>query len=200
MARKIPQGFGEAAFVLTSAQGTDPFITTIGVSLINYTVDDYVDAANYLHAAYADNLMPYTTDSLVLDRVELSIGLADGSSGSVLSDAVPVEGDVAVQMAPIGMAAIGRKNSAQLGRKGRGRSFLPGVVTSEGVSLGGSLEPSFRTNLQGAWSAFLTELAALPVGVALPPVILHSDITETPTPITGGTVAPLVGWIRDRVY
>ena len=200
MARIIPDGFGEVAWVLTSAQGTDPFVTTMGVQLINGIPENYVDFANKAFTAYADTMLTKTTDALTLDRVELSVGLGNEKTGSVLSDLPSEQGTVGAQMAPIGMAAIGRKNSATLGRKGRGRCFFPGVLTSDDVSLGGSLEPTARAALSTEFNQLLDILDAGGDSLAMPTYILHTDPTEIPTLITGGSIAPVVGWIRKRVY
>ena len=200
MARVIPDGFGEVAWVLTSAQGTDPFVTTMGVQLINGNETNYVDFANKAFQAYADTILTKTTDALTLDRVELSVGLGNETSGSVLSDLPSEQGSVGAQMAPIGMAAIGRKNSGILGRKGRGRCFLPGVLTSDDVSLGGSLEPTARAALSSEFNQLLQALDAGGDSLAMPTYILHTDPEMIPTLITGGSIAPVVGWIRKRVY
>lgn len=199
VARIIPVGFGEASIVLTSAQGTDPFITTVGLSLVGVDPDQFVDVADYIKSAYADTIMPFTTDALSLDRVEIAVGLAGGTSGSVQSTGSAVAGSVGSQMAPIGMAVVARKVTADLGRRGRGRSFLPGTIKSDDVSLGGSLEPAFVTAIAASWDEFIVALATGPVGFATAPVLLHAD-GSTPTPITGTSISNLVGWVRKRVY
>lgn len=198
MARIIPVGFGEAAFVLVGGEGTAPFVTTMGVSLLGVSDTEYVDAANTLFLAYAQTIMPLTSNELSLDRVELSVGLAGGTSGSVSSDSTSVVGSNGSGMAPIAMAAIGRKISADLGRRGKGRSFLPGIIGTGDVQESGQLTNAARAIFEDAWVEFITSLATLPVGIAMAPVILHSD-GSTPTPITGGTISSTVGWIRGRI-
>lgn len=198
MARIIPVGFGELSFVLTGGDGTAPYVTTLGVNLNGVAGDDYVAAANDAMALYGETIGQYTSDELQIERVVLLVGLGGGTSGSVESTLPPIPGANLGAMMPLSMAPIARKQTASLGRKGRGRSFLPGVLQRANVDEGGTLDPGYANDLGLVWEDLLTGLATLPVGGALAPVLLHND-GSTPSPIIGGSIAPKVGWIRDRI-
>lgn len=197
MAANIPPGYGEAAFIL-SGNSLAPFVTTLGVNVQGLTLDEYQDAANALFDAYDEFIMPFTASGLQLDRVDLRIGLAGGTSGTVSSSAIPTQGDRSSVSYLFAAAPVVQKKSADLGRRGRGRSFLPGVLAEDDVLNDGDLKIGIRTALNTAYNDMLTALATFPVGDALAPVILHAD-ESTPTPITGVTVAQKVGLIRSRL-
>lgn len=199
MSLVIPPGFGSAAFVLTGPAGTEPYITTIGVSLSG-AGGDFVAVANNCHEAYATNFLVGTNNDLALDRVVLAVG-QDGAGGSVESTKPAVQGSAGAEMAPTAMSVIIRKLTGNLGRKGRGRMFLPGTVSEAAVDASGRLAGGTVTGWQGRATAFLQDLeAGVPggSGQAAAAVLLHSS-SLVPTPITAMSVSPIVGWIRGRI-
>ena len=198
MARIIPPNFGEISIVHTGGGGTAPYVVTCGVSLLGVPPEDFVECANNAKGAYSDQFRSILNPELAIDRCVLQIGLAGGSSGSVESDTPPLQGQGDGSYEPISMAVIARKNTGVLGRKGRGRCFLPGLLTDPAVDAGGRIVASSAEGYSERWNTFLTDLATLPVGSAMAPVLLHND-GSPPTPITGGTIAPQVGWIRKRI-
>lgn len=198
MARIIPVGFGEAAFIFTAGIGTPDFVTTLGVSLIGIAPEDRPAAADALFAAWRDNMLPLQGVEVTLDRVELAVGLAGGVSGSVRSVNPPQAGSQSGTAMPVAAAAIVNKLTAELGRRGRGRSFIPGSLTDADVFSAGQIDVPKAAALSSAYNDMLVEIATAPVGMATAPVLLHSD-GGTPTPITGAATSPLMGWIRGRI-
>lgn len=192
----VPPGFGSAAFVFTSTTGTPPIVTTLGVDLSDVTTD-MVGVANSLFSAYVDNLLPETDSALVLDRVNLTVG-QDGPGGSVDSTNAPVTGGRSGTGPPVSMAVIVRKVTADLGRRGRGRMFLPGLLSTTNVDENGIIASGRRTEIITAVGAFLAELAEDVVNPT-PPVLLHSSAPADPTPVVNIAISPLVGWIRGRI-
>lgn len=196
MALVIPEGFASAAFVFTGAAGTQPFVTTLGLNIGSETTS-FVDVANAVKAAYVSSLGPVTWNGLVLDRVTLSVG-SSGPGGSVDSDTAP-DAMGASMSAPmtLALAAIARKSTDRLGRSGRGRMFLPGVLNEVDVDPDGSITTARRATLNAALDDFLDDLTT----ALVEPVLLHSTgvTVFTPTPITGLTTSDLVGIIRGRI-
>lgn len=196
MSLNIPEGYGLAAWVFTSTSGTQPFVTTCGVSL-NAFEEDYVAAANHCFNAYKDSLLAITDNDLTLSHVTLSVG-ADGPSGSVDSDVAPAPGGSSGTFAPVAMAPVIRKVTNTLGRSGRGRMFIPGVIQEAGADTDGRLTTLFRTQLQTAVSNLYLELDDSSAGAQ--PYLLHSDgITMPPSFINSFLVTSQVGWIRGRI-
>lgn len=193
----IPPGFGSAAFVFTSATGTSPFVTTLGVDLTGVG-GDYVSAADFLKQTYATRLSALSSNVLTLDRVTLSIG-QDGPGGSVDSQTAPQAMTGAGAVGPMAMAVIVRKVTNQFGRAGRGRMFLPGSAYETSVDPDGSVIPAYRTTINTALNLFFGDLSEDGEFPGTPPVLLHGPGGGAPTPITGLVASDLVGWIRGRI-
>jgi hypothetical protein len=198
MARIIPAGFAEAAMVFTGGAGTAPYITTIGVSLVGIAPEDYQQSARDIFVAWRDNMLKTQDDDLVFQRVDLAVGNGGAGSGSVSSDQPAVSGTNTGTFGPLAMSVVVQKLSADLGRRGKGRSFVPGSVTEDNVGPSGQITTGLATYVSTAYNDFLLDLATPPVGSATSPVILHAD-GSTPTPITGARTSPTVGWIRGRI-
>nr|CRY96612.1 hypothetical protein [uncultured prokaryote] len=194
----IPTGFAEASVILTGGPGTAPYVTTIGIAVTVAAEDPYTLAADLVMDAYGDAFQDLVSNVCTIDRVSLAVGLPGGGSGSVDSTLPPKPGGNGDEMAPLAMAVIARKISADLGRKGKGRSFLPCMLARDDVNEAGDLAPATLNGYQERWEAFLLQLATNDVGLATAPVILHAD-GSTPSPIVAGTIAPKVGWIRKRI-
>lgn len=199
MSVNIPPGFGQAAFVLTGSVGTPDFITTIGVDLTEVG-GDYVAAANGCFHAYATAFMGTTSDSLTLEQCLLTVGQDGFGNGSVSSSLAPVSGGDSGDQVPINLAVILQKHTADLGRRGRGRMFLPGLANQSQVLEDGHLTTAAQTGFTAAAADFLLYLrtdADTGGYPAMEPVLLHS--TGAPTPLLAPTISPIIGVIRKRV-
>lgn len=199
MSLVIPPGFASAAWVFTGPVGTQPFVTTCGVDISAFG-GDFAAAADACMKAYKGALLVITSNQLYLDHVTLSVG-SDGPGGSVDSTEAGANGTVSATPGPIAMAAIGRKVTNVLGRRGRGRMFLPGSCTEAGVDPDGSLTTAHRNSINTALAGFQTALETGLAGTTpvFPPVLLHSAGGPAPTPVTGFACSDLVGWIRGRI-
>jgi hypothetical protein len=195
----IPPGFGELAFVLTGSAGTQPFIVTLGVDLTGVTTS-FVDAANKAFGAYQHSFLVNTTHILSLDKVVLSIGQDDGTAPTVESNVPAVDGGIDSGLfAPLNIAAIMRKDTATLGRRGRGRMFIPGYLRAADVDSSGTVSDDARTSLNNDGISFGTQLFDDTPPPSLAPVLCHSSAPTVPTAIIGLTCAPLIGTLRKRI-
>lgn len=199
MGVKVPPGFGLAAFRLSAPFGTPEFVTTIGVDL-SAAGGDFVEAANQLHLAYKLNMMPQTLDTYMLNGVTLTVGQDGGGSGSVESELQSSYGARNSPSEAAAMAVIARKNTAQMGRKGRGRMFIPGWIERDQTLPSGEMDPGTFPALQQALDGFYTVIQGdSPTYPLLSgAVLLHADGTA-PTPITSLSLVTKVGWIRKRI-
>lgn len=199
MSLTIPPGYGLAAFVFTSSEGTEPFVTTLGVGLSEWG-GNYVGAANFLFSNWALSILEEQDSDMTLSRVQLTIG-SDGPSGSIDSTFAAEQGGRSVEGAPWAMSVIARKNTATVGREYRGRMFIPGALASGDTAQGGAVSSTRVTAIGNALEQFRLELLTPTIadGEVTPPVLLHSDGEVAPTPIVGLSVSPLVGWIRKRI-
>ena len=89
-----------------------------------------------------------------------------------------------------------KKTTALGGRAGRGRSYLPGVP-EEQVSDDGTVDSTFRGNLETAW----IDMWAAAAVAGAEPVVLHGvgSPISTPTPITGFAVDTKIATQRRRL-
>ena len=200
MALVIPGGYALASITVTGTDGTSPFVTTCG---INYNLVPGLDlqaAANTVFNAYVGAFRDLTMENYLIQKASVFVTV-DGASGSVDSNLPSVQGvRSGPRQEPIAMALIMRKNTAQFGRTGRGRMFIPGVLDEGNVTPSGSIEPTTIDSFTVAGSIFETALGNDPDG-PVAPFLLHSDTSPVtaPTPISSFTPAPLVGWIRKRI-
>jgi len=195
----VPPGYGLASIILLGGPGTPEYVTTIGLD-ITAAGTTFIDAADNVLASYIDAFQGLTADNVRIERVSLYVGSAT-SPGSVDSLGDGADGLRDELMAPIAMAPIVRKVTATLGRSGRGRMFLPGVLADADVDQGGNIESGSLGVFQDAVEQFFTNLLTADPAMELIPVLLHSEDSPstTPTPIQGLQVAPKVGWIRGRI-
>lgn len=203
MSLVIPPGFAQASIVLTGPLGTAPYVTTLGLDISDRT-GSLVDVADMVMGGYATQFASTTNGKLTISHVTLLVG-QDGGNGSVQSSLSPIECENNGSMAPIAMAPIVRKVSADLGRSGRGRMFLPGALGEVDVDDNGQLDATFRENVTDAANQLLGwlitgEVPGYPVAGPCPPVILHNEGGDAlPTTILSFSCAPTVGWIRKRL-
>lgn len=201
VAAQIPVGYGVLSWHFSSVVGTPEFVTTLGVNIT--PLDDlYEDGANVAFDAYEDAFMSTTSTNLTLEYCALTVGAAPGSVGSIQSTRAPVAGGNGSNAAPVAMAPIIQKRTANLGRTGRGRMFLPGAVADGDVGQAGELDPTFRTGLSAAAETFRATLRTGQGAASMIPYIIHTTgggIGLAPTEITSMQAAPLVGWIRKRL-
>lgn len=198
MALVIPPGFGNAAFIFTGPVGTQPYVTTIGLDISEYG-GDHVAVANKVKEDFALVFATEMTSQLTLDRVTLAVG-QDGPGGSVDSDTPPNTFSRSGQFPPTAMSLIARKVTNDLGRRGRGRMFIPGIISENEVDQDGTVVAARRNAVNALLADFYDQLTGAG-GVVTPtdPVLLHGSAPTTPTPITGLVASDLVGWIRGRI-
>lgn len=203
MALVIPPGYASAAFVLTGPVGTQPFVTTIGVDVSQYG-GDYQNAANQLFAVYHNYFMESTTSDLTLERVILSIGQDGGGAPTVESNLPSVTGEASGDFLPLSCALLLNKRTSRLGRRGRGRMFIPGVLKDNMVDVNGRVGLTTVQAFNGLALEFLSALVegdGPEIAPGMPPVILHAPSVSAgpPDEITGLSVAAVVGTVRRRI-
>lgn len=197
----IPPGFGSAAVVMEGGVGTSPFITTLGVDL-SPAGGDYVGVANRVMSAYDAAFGESMSPDLTITKVILSIGQDGGDAPTVESDLNAREGGGSGDFASLNSALLLNKRTAVLGRKGRGRMFIPGVIKENMVDISGRLGQTTIDAFNGVAVGFLELLDSDEpgdVGVATTAWLLHSDTDEPPSPLTALTAGPVVGTLRRRI-
>lgn len=199
MSLVIPPGYGLAAVEVISVAGTSPFVTTIGVDL-GEAGGDFVAAANAVNWAYVNAFQTSMGAAFTVQRVILTVG-DDGPGGSVTSNVPPAPGTRSGNFGSVVQAVLVNKVTNVLGRRGRGRMFIPGCLSQTEVNTSGIISSGSIATFQSDVDQFYDELVT-PVAVdvpPVPPVLLHSNNVLTPTPIISLQVSPKTGIIRKRI-
>ena len=204
MPSNIPIGYGQATFSFTHEGLGKPLAVTLGIVLPG-TYPSATELANELHTRFANTVMEDVDNSITCTHVDLFIGAGDDPSGSVRSNTPPKVGERAMVSAPLNTAVIVGKQGILLGRRGKGRLFMPGSCSSAEVGENGRLGESIVSSLNGTWQDFLDMLNDGVEGGwydgPLFPCIIHKPPHEeqTPTRINAFVVSSLIGTRGSRI-
>lgn len=200
MPSNIPSGFAQATMVFTHPQVPRPVVVTMGLSLLNFTGTN-LQAANKAYKAWKDTLLVKQDTECTFSHVDLFIGADEFPSGSVRSSESASSGGSSFPGVPANVATLVNKSTAQLGRRGRGRMYVPFMMAEAGVDEGGNVDSTTRATLNTTLAAYMTSLTTVDAqGVGtLGPVLLHRTVPLVATEITTLTVAPKVGTRKGRI-
>jgi hypothetical protein len=196
----IPPLFAVIGIQLRHSADPAPWFVTWGANCQDAN-DDVIAIGEKACAAFM-SWSTWISDEVVVEGAQVTYGavLDQDPIRQFVPNAGASEGDSTVGMLPQNCALLVRKNTGLGGRKNRGRFFLPGMVSEEGVNNVGIIDTADRTAYQGGADAFL---AALGTGdLILPMVILHNDYgddTPDPTPVTSLTVDSTISTQRRRL-
>lgn len=140
-------GNGQATYNLTHESTLRPMAITMGHDLAAADVPP-VQLANKLFSRFAETVMLSIDSAITLTSVDLYIGAYPNPSGSVSSNAAPVQGDAEWQSPVLNTAVLVNKTTAALGRRGKGRFYLPGAVPEGSVAENGVVDANLLGDLQ----------------------------------------------------
>lgn len=199
MAVHIPANFGQLAFNYSGTAGTQPYVVTCGIALP--TGVDLQEVVDFSFATWAERWMPNTFSEFTLENCTLTVNAPGGGLGSVISANDPVPGDADGAAGLVAAAVLVNKRTGQLGRKGRGRFFIPGLLGESDIDVTGVLSDStvaVYATLAAAWLSLMQE-GEDGWGASPNPYVLHSDASLTPSAINRLVVSPKVGILRKRL-
>lgn len=203
MPTQIPTGYGSAAFIFSGTFGTPAFVTTIGVALRQGGPTAIQAQANDMVNAFTFGLFTSMAASIRFEEVVITANY-QGDVGGIHSTQTPFTGQRAGQVSPMSNSALVTKNTAVIGRRGRGRMFFPGLLIREDVDPGGFIVQARRDALETALDKFFTALvtgetnSTYPMDGPMVPVLLHSG-GGTPSLISSLTLQPKIGTQRMRI-
>lgn len=197
MALDIPVGYG-----LCVVQHSVPFASQTQIVTWGFQ-DNTVDAdpdtiATDIRSAWTGTGHPFEAnliaDSTRLDSVKVyirtEVGLVLGENTTLLN------GTRATQPPSPQVACIVKKRTALVGRRYRGRFYLPAsFLVAADVGPSGIIATPAVTSLQTRMNAFLEELSL----ALVPMVLLHTLAPFTPTFVTTLQPESLIGTQRRRV-
>lgn len=164
----IPVGYLQANYVFSGDTIDGEAHVTMGHAL--QVVAAPAAVAAQLEQIWQNEILVQQSAAITLERVDVKFGPnASGPSGSAPGGSA---GGIAGNVTPANLSALITKHTLLGGRKGRGRTYLPGVPEAN-TGANGDLLALYVTNLTTAFSDFLGAVAA----VDLPVYLLHGDET-----------------------
>lgn len=178
----IPPGYAQASLRLDLAGDPDPMFITFGLD-IGDAGGDLASVVTAIYDAGEAVLPDILSDVYVIPGVQLAVGQDGGGAltGYFPFDAL-IEGADTGTACPQNTSYLVQKRTARLGRSGRGRMFVPGVVEGM-VGVTGLITDAQRDAVTAGWQTFLDSLA---LGTpSIPMVLLHAESLDlVPTPVT----------------
>lgn len=201
MALIIPEGFAQITLPLRHVSQSREAVVTFGVEWAG--VIGASQECDDIFASWVQFIGPFIDEGVIQGPVRASVGTSSGENVSVAGNTTFVASGISAKM-PSNVALLVRKLSSRGGRRGRGRMYVPWLLTDTEVDDVGNVLPASRTNLQTAFNNFLTDLAAAsPTGPFAPMYLLHSDGGSTnpgsPNLVTALQVDSLVATQRRRL-
>lgn len=186
----IPEDFGQANLIFGGLDA--PFGAQVTLGFANVGFFNATVAAEAVTAALVTaGVKGLYSASLSWDLTLVKLGPnVDGQSAVVTGGGVGTNGS---QSEAPGVAALMHKSTVLGGRKGRGRSYWPGVPGSATVQTG-QLTSGAVSLYQGVFDDILTAMLAEDV----PMTLLHSDATA-PSAVIGLTIDPWTATQRRRL-
>lgn len=187
----IPPGYAEVTYKGLPAPGYREFMTSVGyvvASLSQADVDDMAEGWAALPAVMGAPTTASTTG------ITVKVGTSDPSAPITFESGETGVGGGSATMMPPNVSFLIGKTTNLGGRKGRGRNFLP-WVREDKVDNVGTIDSTYRSDLQDAWVALIEGQEALIGGDA---VLLHGDSTA-PSPVVAWSVQSVVSTQRRRL-
>jgi hypothetical protein len=199
MATTIPEGYASLAIEYTSADGTAPFYCTGGIVLP--TGGTLTEVADGCFTKWVDAWEEFTFSQFTFERAIITLPAPGGGLGSVESTLPAQPGGADGDPAPIGMAVIVNKRTGLIGRKGRGRFFIPGLLGEGDVDVNGIFSNATVETYNTAAEAWLESMQTPdpPATGATNPQLLHSDASLVPSAVVSLSVSNKIGWLRKRL-
>lgn len=172
----IPDTFGHVIVSFVGTGVPTGAAMTFGIANV---ADQTVNAAlsDVVNSLTTSTLFTNMSSSVATKDVTLKLG--PNEDGPMAVQPMSIGGSSAAAAVAPNTAFLLKKQTAQGGRKHRGRMFLPGVAETV-VDQGGLVTPVEVTAISTDCAALLTALTANQV----PMVLLHNDIGTPPTVVT----------------
>jgi hypothetical protein len=163
----IPVGFMQVNWHMGFLGATPYGEITMGVQDGLVSGDPTADAET-LHGIFADNVLAQVSSSWSL--VSTLVKYGPNETGLVGEFTDPMAGAAGGSPVPPAVCALITKRTTNGGRRGRGRSFLPGLAEAD-VEDSGALDPAYVAAITAAFNGMRDDAET----AQLPLVLLHSD-------------------------
>lgn len=180
---------------------SQPYVWTFGLQMtpVDFDADKALAKALQIGDAWDATIGISTYAEVVLREVRATLTL-DGSTGTVVAGNPGTwAGGTPNAVLPPNCAAIVNKVTARMGRKGRGRFFLPMCLPEAEVDNTGNISAPQLETLQDRIDDFFEAITSgAPSGLEAQHVLLHSD-SSAPSPVLETNVQQRIGTLRRRI-
>lgn len=154
---EVPVGYGQAVLSMTYSTDPEPMITTCGFSFVSAGTFEQPDADEFA-ADFGTFVKACVANIVTVTNVSFVVGLVGGDAAYESSAGNGV-GTVSGSSLPQNCAILVKKRTGLVGRKNRGRMFLPGIRENEVDQLG-VISSTEVTRLQGHANTFAGNVAS----------------------------------------
>lgn len=201
MPLQIPFNYGEASVWFRLAGDPEEMAITTGFHDTFPDPEDADGIAEEIYNAFVGTGLIFQVNAVgtPLSAVRCDVKIAREAEPFIRQGSFvqSTQGTRSTSGPPSNVALFVRKTSGFLGRRYKGRMYLPAqFLKNDDVSPTGAIEPSsalptLQTRMTATYDAM--------VAAQLPPVILHTTGSPTPTPVTGFSVQPVIATQRRRL-
>lgn len=197
----IPGTYGNAVMKWNQAGVGKDFTCTLGYSVATPGTQTASDSADSIYDALTASGSICTPGTMDESWTFIGVDVYQNEGGTLhggSSSGPAVVGTHTGNGLPLvnNSAVLVRKRTPLIGKRQRGRMYLPGLnVGTSSVDSSGNLTSGKLGQLQAIVGVFLTEISASPTR----PYLLHSHVDDTPTIITDLSVGGQVGTQRRRL-
>lgn len=192
MSARIPPEFIETVMHFTQPGQDGDIVTTMGWAGSSNDVQD--DAGGIVDAMA--ELMGNLADSCIFNSLSVTVG-QDGADDVTFELPTNTPGSSTGEALPPNNAILLQKRTGLGGRRGRGRSYLPGAVDS-GVNEDGTLDGGYQNGVQANIADCISGMAAVGAD-GFTPVLLHQTAPFAPTDILTWLCQPKIATQRTRL-
>lgn len=202
MAVVIPPGFAQAALPFKHSSVARVAYITWGVD-VSDVGGDYAGAADKMFFDWGTNYGGFLDTDVTYGPVNLRVG-QDGTDPLIFSGTETAVGAGGSASLPSNVALLVQKRTNLGGRRGRGRFFVPWIISDDSANDVGIIPPTPLAQYVTGSTGFLEDLATPGAEIgATPMVLLHESVAVGPQPdptlVTALTVDPLIGTQRRRL-
>lgn len=190
----IPSGYAQVNLQFTGIAVPTGAEMAWGLQRLDSGMSPTDVAARTVDAWATAVMMQFQTDAIALTSVLCKFGPNDTGLSAEIGVSRP--GTSSAQTVPPNVAALLQKSTSLGGRRGRGRSFLPGIPEGQ-VQASGVLDGGFKDDLDDSLAVLLGDLLLGDI----PMVLLHDDSTGllAPNQVTAMVCSSTVATQRRRL-
>jgi hypothetical protein len=195
----VPLGFGQVVHSLRLDGDPDPMAVTYGVELQPDVPLAGATTAEELHGDFYANFVGVIANDYQLVETSVRYPIESAPGQGVISFVGSNRFTGGSATLPQNIALLVRKRSGLVGRRYRGRMYIPGIQENY-VSARGEVLTQFRTDVNVNLAAFLAAVQS--AGGVTNMVILHSNVAGAPiapTVVTSLDLDPVVATQRRRL-